>query len=91
MVHLPQQGVLLDKTMNFKFHVTFGPFHCNKLKKKILEWIQSYEVTHFRSQSGPFAENNVFFGNTINIIFMDLLVPFIMQHFKKILRVDPEL
>ena len=38
---------------------------------------------HFQAQNGPLAQNNIFFGKTINIIFMYLFAPFIMQIFKK--------
>ena len=37
------------------------------------------------------AQNDIFFGETINIISMYLSAPFIMRNFKKILGVDAEL
>ena len=38
---------------------------------------------HFQAQNGPLAQNDIFFGKTINLIFMYLFAPFIMQIFKK--------
>ena len=44
---------------------------------------------HFWAQNGPFAPQNFFWK--INIILINLLAPFIVQNFKKIHPVDPEL
>ena len=46
---------------------------------------------HFRAQNSPFAQNENFFRKTINICSMYLSAPFIVQNFKKILRIDPKL
>ena len=48
-------------------------------------------MRHFWAQNGPFAPNKIFFWKIINITLMYLLAPFIVQNFKKILMVDPEL
>ena len=45
---------------------------------------------HFWTQNSPFAPNENFFRNTINIISMYLLAPCTEQNFFKNLRVDPE-
>ena len=49
------------------------------------------ESHHIQGRNDPFAQNDIFSGKTINIISMYLLAPFIMQNFKKILGVQPEL
>ena len=53
--------------------------------QKFLEQIQSYEMHHFCAsnwvQDGPFALNKNFLEKTINIIFIYLLAPFIVQNF----------
>ena len=46
-------------------------------------------MCHFWAQNGPFAP--FFFGKIINITFIYLLAPFIVQSFKKILPADPQL
>ena len=48
-------------------------------------------MRHFWAQNGPFAPPFFFFFLIINIILIYLLAPFIVQNFKKILPVDPEL
>ena len=48
-------------------------------------------ICHFRAQNGPFALNKKSLVQAINIIFIYLLAPFIVQSFKKILTADPEL
>ena len=48
-------------------------------------------VWHFGAENDLIAPEHNFFGKTINIIFMNLLVPFIVQNFKKIVTADPEL
>ena len=47
-------------------------------------------MCHFWAQNGPFAPF-FFFWKIINITFIYLLAPFIVQSFKKILPADPEL
>ena len=46
---------------------------------------------HFWAQNDPFAPNKKNFFENINIIFIYLLAPFIVQSFKKILTADAEL
>ena len=60
--------------------------------KDICEQIQSQEDTiPFLFENDQIALNNVFFRETINIIPMSLLAPFILQNCKTILAADPEL
>ena len=47
-------------------------------------------MRYFWAQNGSFAQTK-FFWKIIDIILMYLLAPFILQTFKKILPVDPEL
>ena len=46
---------------------------------------------HFWAQNDPFAPNKKKFFENINIIFIYLLAPFIVQSFKKILTAYAEL
>ena len=62
---------------------------CKILKNSDME-SRIMTMHHFLTQSGPFAPNS-FFWKTITIILIYLLAPFIVQNFKKILAVDPEL
>ena len=39
----------------------------------------------------PFVPSKTFLGKIINVIFIYLLTPLIIQNFKKILPVEPEL
>ena len=48
-------------------------------------------MCHFWVQNDPFAPNKFFLDKIVNIIFLYVLVPFIVQNFKKILPADPEL
>ena len=45
----------------------------------------------FWAQNDPFAPNKIFLENIINVIFIYLLAPFIVQNLKKILTADPKL
>ena len=66
--------------------VPFGSLNSAKFKKKKKSESRS-RVTkshHFWVQNGPIAQNDIYFGKTINLIFMYLLAPVIMQNFKKI-------
>ena len=91
MAHLPKIMFFFWKNHLTNFHVTLNPFHYAIFQKKSIEWIQSYDKMPFSGQNKPFAPNEIFFRKTINISFMYLLVLFIEQNFKKILRVNPEL
>ena len=62
-----------------------------KIGKQSLQWIQSCEDVPFWVLNDLFAPNKNFFGKAINVIFMYLLAPFIVQNLKKILRANPEL
>ena len=46
-------------------------------------------MQNFWAQNGPFAP--IVFWKIINIIFINLLAPIIVQNLKKILPADPEL
>ena len=46
---------------------------------------------HFWMQNTQIALKTIFFGNTIKILFVHLLAPFLVQNFKQIIRTDPEL
>ena len=80
MAHLPQPGIFFEKPLiyvsrNFRALLFWEV-------KKFLGWIQSYKVKPFSGPKWPTCLK-YFFGKTINLIFMCLLVPFIMQNFKK--------
>ena len=62
-----------------------------RIKNKILEPIQSYEGYPFLGPKWSISPEENFFRKTINIMFMCLWAPFIVQNFKKIPGVDPEL
>ena len=47
-------------------------------------------MCHFRAQNGLFALKKKFLVQTINIIFIYLLAPFIVQSFKEFLTTDPD-
>ena len=70
---------------SFYFHLPIGPFHCAKLKKKILQQIQSYEDAPFLGPKWSICPKEKFLlEKIINIIFIYLLAPFIVQNIKKI-------
>ena len=46
---------------------------------------------HFWMQNTQIALKTIFFGNTIKILFVHLLAPFLVQNFKQIIRTEPEL
>ena len=73
----------------YYFHLPIDPFHWAKFKKNLTAdpWVM--RMHHF----GPKWSicPNFFFWKIINIILIYLLAPFIVQNFKKILPVDPEL
>ena len=49
-------------------------------------------VHHFWAQNGPFAPNKkLLWKKIINIIFIYLLAPFVVQNLKNIFTADPEL
>ena len=75
----------------YYFHLSIGPFHCAKCKKNSYSESRIMGMCHFWVQNGSFAPNNFFSKKIINIIFIYLLAPFILQNFKTILRVDPDL
>ena len=82
-----------QKIFGTKVYITFIKLlvHCAKFKKNSYRGSRVMRMHHFWAQNGPFAPNNFFFWKIINIIFIKLLAPFIVQQFKKILPGDPEL
>ena len=86
----PKMIFVLEEALK-QFPYTSWAISSCKISKQSLEWIQSYDDAPFSRQNGPFGPNEFFFKKTINIRSMHLLVPLIVQDFKKILRVDPEL
>ena len=86
MDHLPQPDAFFGKKKHyFKFYVLFGPFYWAKLKNS-QSGSRDMKSHHFQVQYGLFAQDNIFFGKSINLIFMYLLASFIIQNFKKIIR-----
>ena len=61
------------------------------VQKKTWEQFQSYTDVPFLGQNDQITPNKIFFRKTINIIFMPLLAPFIVQNRKTILTADSEL
>ena len=62
---------------------------CAKFKNILTVDPEFWGCTIFRSKMVHLAQ--FFFGKIVNIIFIYLLAPFIVQNFKKILTADPEL
>ena len=54
-----------------------------RIENKILEPIQSYEGSPFSGPKWSISPEEDFFRKTINIMFMCLWAPFIVQNFKK--------
>ena len=73
------------------FYLPIGPFHFAKFKKKLLQWIQSYEDVPFLGPKWSICPNEKLFWKIIKITLIYLLAPFIVQNFKKILPADPQL
>ena len=64
---------------------TYWPFSLCKIKKKILQQIQSYEDAPFLRPKWSICPKEKFLlEKIINIIFIYLLAPFIVQNIKKI-------
>ena len=64
------------------------PFHC----AKFYSGSRVMRMRHFGAENGPFAPNKIFFlEKNINILFIYLLAPFIVQNFQKILPAGLEL
>ena len=69
---------------------TYWPFYLCKILKNSYSRSRVMRMHHFWTQNGPFAPNN-FFLKIINIVLIYWLAPFIVQKFKRILLVGPEL
>ena len=81
----------LEKQL-IKFSCTYWPVSFCNIFKKFLQWIQSYEdASFFRPKWFICLKQTFFLRKTINIIFICLLAPFILQNFKEILRANLEL
>ena len=63
---------------------TYWVFSLYKTLKKFLQQIQSYEDAPFLGPEWPICPEQIFLWKIINIIFIYLLAPFIVQNFKKI-------
>ena len=61
----------------------YWPFSLCKILKKFLQQIQSYEDVIFGTQMVHLPQTNFFLKKIINVIFIYLLAPFILQKFKK--------
>ena len=87
-IKCPQIRFFSRKTTN---KVIMPLSFCN-IFKKFLQWIQSYEdASFFRPKWFICLKQTFFLKKTINIIFICLLAPFILQNFKEILRANLEL
>ena len=82
------RNTFFEKTIKYNFHVPLGLFHYTKVKENPYSGSRVMRMHYFWAQNHPLAPNENFFRKTINIIFMYLLAPFIVQKFKKILRAD---
>ena len=79
-------------TKHYHFHLPIGLFQWRKFLKNSYNESRIMRMHHFWTQNGPFAPNKKFFlKKIINIIFIYLLAPFIVQNLKKSLTADPEL
>ena len=75
----------------YYFHLPIGPFHCAKFQKNSCNESR-VENPSFWAPNGSFAPNKFFFWKKIiNVIFIYLLAPFILQNFEKILKANPDL
>ena len=82
------------KNHYYYFHVPIDPFHCVKILKSSYSESRVLRRHHFCAQNRTFVPNKIFsffFIKNINIIFIYLLVPFILQNFLKILKDNLEL
>ena len=72
----------LEKQL-IKFSFAYWPLSFCKILKKFLQQIQSYEDVIFGTQMVHLPQTNFFLKKIINVIFIYLLAPFILQKFKK--------
>ena len=86
-IKLAQMKFFLKKQL-IKFLCTYESFHC----AKFYSGSRVMRMHRFGAENGPFAPNKIFFlEKNINILFIYLLAPFIVQNFKKILPAGLEL
>ena len=69
---------------------TYWPFSLCKILKKFLQGIQSYKDALFLGPKWFICPKQIFFLKKINIIFIYLLAPFILQNFLKNLKDNPD-
>ena len=82
----------LVQTIIITFIYLLALFIEQNFKKNSYSESRVMRMRHFWTPNGSFDPNNLFFFlKKINIIFIYLLVPFILQNFKQILRANPEL
>ena len=72
------------------FHLPIGSFYCLKFLKSSYSKSRVMRMCHFWSQMVHLPQTKNL-KKIINIIFIYLLAPFILQNFKKILRANLEL
>ena len=90
MAHL-SWTIFFDTNHYYYFHLPIGYFHYAKFLKNSYSRSRVIRMRHSWVQNGPLAVNKNFLEKIINIIFIYILAPFIVQNVKKILTVDPEL
>ena len=73
----------------YYFHLPIGPFNCAKFEKNSYCDPELWGCAIFGPNMVHLPQTKFFWK--INIILIDLSAPFIVQNFKKILPVDPEL
>ena len=65
----------------YYFHLPIGPFHCAKFKKILTADPELLECAILGPKMVHLPQTNFFFWKIINIIFIYLLAPFIVQNF----------
>ena len=76
----------------YYFRLPIGSIHWAKFKKNSYSESRVMRMRHFWTTNISFDPNKFFFlKKIINVIFIYLLVHFILQNFKQILRANPEL
>ena len=89
-IKLPQMNFFHEKQL-IKFSCTYWSLSFCKTLKKLSGLIQDYEDAPLLGPKWSICPKQIVFWKIINVTFIYLLAPFIMQYFKKLLPVDPEL
>ena len=71
----PFEKKYFDTDYYYYFHLPIVPFHCAKLKKKLLQQIQSCEDAPFLGPKWSICLKQNFFSENIDIILICLLAP----------------